>query len=89
MKNFTWIMVLALTIGVNSDIFKGINRNHNMSGKARAALIALKESDNDDDNQDDDIYRNSDDDEDDDSRSGSSDSKDKKSGVNPDDEDAE
>jgi hypothetical protein len=91
MKNFTLILVLALTLGVNSSFFKSINRSHNMSGKARAALVGVKESDNDDDNQDEDVYRNADDNEDDeDNAGGSSDStKDKKSGISPGDEDAD
>ncbi len=91
MKNYVLVLILALTLGVNSNIFRSINRCHNMSGKARAALVGVKESDNDDDNQDDDMYRNADDNEDDDAnQGGSSDStKDKKSGVAPDDEDAD
>ena len=90
MKNFTLILILALTLGVNSNFFKSINRSHNMSGKARAAMLGVKESDNDDENQDEDMYRNSDDNEDDeDNAGGSSDStRDKKSGTSPGDEDA-
>ena len=88
MKNLTLILILALTLGVNSSLFKSIN--HNMSGQARAAMLGVRESDNDDENQDEDMYRNSDDNEDDeDNAGGSSDStRDKKSGSSPGDEDA-
>lgn len=87
MKNYILILILALTLGVNSNIFKSINRSHNMSGKARAAMFGVKEKDSDDDdnNEDSDMYRTSDDnDDDDDDKSGSTDaSRDKKSGDSP------
>ena len=90
MKNFTLILILALTLGVNTRHFKSVSGSHNMSGKARAAMLGVKESDNDDENQDEDMYRNSDDNEDDeDNAGGSSEStRDKKSGTSPGDEDA-
>lgn len=87
MKNYILILVLALTLGVNSNFFKSINRSHNMSGKARAAMIGVKESDNEDDNNDDDdTYRSADEDDDSDDNQGlstGSASKDKKSGDIP------
>lgn len=86
MKNYILILVLALTLGVNSNFFKSIKRSHNMSGKARAAMLGVKESDKDDDSDDDDNYRSADEDDDSDDNQGlstGSASKDKKSGDIP------